>query len=399
VSTDQDGDFACPGNRSIGSPGGLPEDRVALLQFGAVRILSHYFVSRFLGLFVMVLAAAILVLATIELVLNLDELSEARGPEVASSFETLRVLGLRLTSYYLADIIPVASFVAAFLTFALSGRATEILAIEAGGIPPVRIIVPVLVTALILSLATALLHETVILDADRIWSGQTDAPEEELDFGRSAFWMRTGPMITRVGRADEASRSLYDVEIFDRAANGAVARVILADRVEVDPSGRWRIQDARIWRFDPRRVEVAPRFEEHATVELDPSSMNAHVLRGADPVHLPIRKLHRYLAAKPTDPPSVLRRMRAQLHERLASPWLVLVFAWLAIPMALRVDQRGHIAGPAVAAVVLLATFFMAQTAGESLAQQELFPVGWTPWLTIATFSLLTGFMLKTRRR
>ncbi len=76
----------------------------------------------------------------------------------------------------------------------------------------------------------------------------------------------------------------------------------------------------------------------------------------------------------------------------------MLVFAWLAIPLALRVDRRGHIAGPAVAAVVVLALYFMTQTAGETLAQQELFPVGVTPWLTMAIFSLMAGILLGLRR-
>jgi len=365
-----------------------------------VRILSHYFVGRFLGLFVMVLAAAFMVLATVELVLNLDDLTGATGDAGSSFLDTLRALGLRLTSYYLADLIPVASFVAAFAAFALSGRAMEILAVEAGGIPPFRIIVPVLGSALILSLATALLHETVILRAERIWTGAIGSPEEEIDFGRQAFWMHAGPMITSVGRADPETRTLHEVEVFERSATtGSVVRIIRTDRVEVDPDGHWRIEDASTWQFDPRDPEADPVYTTGTRVELDPAAMNANVLRGADPTHLPIQSLARYLAGEPTDPPSTLRRMRARLHERLASPWLVLVFVWLAIPLGLRVDHRGRVAGPAVAAIVALALFFVAQSAGETLAQQQLFPIGVTPWLNMAVFSVAAGIALRFRRR
>lgn len=363
-----------------------------------MRILSHYFVARFLGLFVMVLAAAFMVLATIELVLNLDDLTGAAGDDGSGVLDTLRALGLRLTSYYLADVIPVASFVAAFTAFALSGRAMEVLAVEAGGVRPGRIIAPVLWTALILSLATALLHETVILRADRIWSGTIESGPEQIDFGRKAFWMHAGPMITRVGGADPVSRTLHDVEIFERSATGAVVRIIRTDRVHVEPDGHWRIEDARTSKFDPRDAEADPVYAASTAVELDPNAMNANVLRGADPTHLPIRSLARYLAADPTDPPSTLRRMRARLHERLASPWLVLVFAWLAIPLGLRVDQRGRVAGPAVASIVVLALFFVTQSAGQTLAQQQLFPVGLTPWLTMAIFSAAAAVALRLRR-
>ena len=50
-----------------------------------MRILSHYYATRFLGLFVMVLAAALLVLATLELVLNLDDIAGWGGSESAAS--------------------------------------------------------------------------------------------------------------------------------------------------------------------------------------------------------------------------------------------------------------------------------------------------------------------------
>ncbi|MEM9175739.1 MAG: LptF/LptG family permease, partial [Myxococcota bacterium] len=176
-----------------------------------MRILTHYFATRFLGLFVMVLAAALLVLAMLELVLSLDDVSGWQGPSsdtasggLASFFAAVRHLGLRLTSYYLADVLPIASFIAAFAVFALSGRAMELVAVEAGGIRPARVVLPVLSTALILSLASALLHETLILRADRVWSrAEGDVPiETEIDFARRAFWFQKGPLITNVGYAD-----------------------------------------------------------------------------------------------------------------------------------------------------------------------------------------------------
>ena len=101
-----------------------------------VRILSHYFVARFLGLFVMVLAAALLALGAIELVLGLDELAGSDAPGPGDAGSVLRRLALRLSTYYLVDLLPMASFVAVFLALALAGRSREMLAVQAGGITP-----------------------------------------------------------------------------------------------------------------------------------------------------------------------------------------------------------------------------------------------------------------------
>jgi len=369
----------------------------------SVRILSHYFIARFLGLFTLVLAAALLVLATIELVLNLDDVSTfgSSSPDASASAalpafgHTLRYLGIRLTSYYLADLLPIASFVAVFLAFALAARAMELRAVEAGGIPPIRMILPVLATAGVLSLGAAILHETVILPAEKVWSGGSPDENDELSFGREAFWYQKGPMITNVAYADPETRELFDVEIFERSPNGAISRVIRTQRVEILDGGRWHINSADVWRFDAHDPESQPRIEKGVSLELDLEALRTDMFLGADPTQLPLPVLARYLEANPNDTSSTLRRIRARFHERLSSPWLVLVFAWLAIPFAFRVDERGRIAGPAVAAVVTIALFFVAQSIGQTLAHEAVLPVGWTPWVTMLLFSIGAAFALR----
>ncbi len=370
-----------------------------------VRILSHYFVGRFLGLFAMVLAVAFLLLATIELVLNLDDVSafdaarSAQSEALSSSAllaNTLRYLGLRLTSYYLRDILPIASFIAVFLVFAIAGRGMERVAIEAGGIRPLRIVLPVLAAALILSLGTAILHETVILRAEQIWSGESHHRKDPIDFGRDAFWVHKGATITNVAHADPETRTLHDVEIFERNAAGVVQRVVRADRVRIADDGLWQIENARVWRFDPEDDRAAPSFESTARLVLDLDSLRGDMMLGADPGLLPLRDLAGYLARSGSEPSSVSRRARARFHERLSSPWLVFVFALGAMPFALRIDGRDRIAGPAVAAVVALGLYFLAESAGRTLAQQDLVPVAATPWAVMGLACLAAG--IATRR-
>ena len=94
---------------------------------------------------------------------------------------------------------------------------------------------------------------------------------------------------------------------------------------------------------------------------------------------------------------------RPDLHpsslQRLDPGVWALLFAWLAVPFALRVDGRGHIAGPAVAAVGTISLFYAAQTAGLTLAQRELLPVGVTSWATMALFAVLPILSLRFRPR
>ena len=370
-----------------------------------VRTLSHYFVARFLGLFSTVLVAAFLMLATIELVLNLDDLStfgsSARSVEGAASLNAslnaIRYLWIRLASYYLADLLPLASFIAVFLTFAWAGRSMEIVAIQASGVRLSRIVLPVLATALILSLATAVLHETLILRAQQIWSSQTRGTEDPLDFGRKAFWYHTGSTITNITSADPATRTLRGVEIFERGGHGTVIRVVRVDRVHIQQDGVWQLENADIWTFQPDDPSAPPRLDEDVSMTFDPDALRGDVLLGADPGMLPLPELANYLETGPSESSSNLRRLESLYHARLSRPWLVFVFAWLALPFALHVDQRGLFGGPAAAAVATLGAFFLLQSAGTAISRQEILPAGLMTWLVIGL--VLAGVAIAVRRQ
>ncbi|MEM9176410.1 MAG: LptF/LptG family permease, partial [Myxococcota bacterium] len=218
------------------------------------------------------------------------------------------------------------------------------------------------------------------------------------DFARRAFWFQKGPLITNVGYADPETRTLHDVEIFERSQLGAVVRVIRTAEVAIEASGAWRIDEGTVWRFDPIDFSADPKVDRGVPLVLDHEALQADLLLAADPALLPLADVATYLERNPRATPSSRRRVERRLHERLSSPWLVLVFAWMAVPFGLRVDARGHLAAPAIAAVVTLSLFYVVQSAGQTLAQRELIPVGVTPWATIALFALGPAIALRFRR-
>ena len=365
----------------------------------SVRILSHYFIARFLGLFLTVLVASILVLAIFELVLNLDDLSgfgsAARDSPGSTPMNAVRYVWVRLASYYLADLLPLASFFAVFITFAWAGRSMELVAAQSGGIRLHRLVLPVLATALILSFATAILHETLILHARQIWASAVEGSHDQPDFGREAFWYHKGRTITNITSADPETRTLLGVEIFERGPNGTIIRVIRGERVRITDDGVWHLDNAAVWTFDPEDTTTPPALDENSSMALDLDALGGDVLLGADPGILPLRALAIYLNANPRETSSNLRRLRGLYHERLSSPWLVFVFACLALPFALRVDQRGRFGGPAAAAIAALGVFYLLQTAGTTISRQEFLPVGLTPWLVIAVALVGTSIALR----
>ena len=376
-----------------------------------MRILAQYFVARYLGLFATALIATLILLATVELVLNLDDLSSlssgsALKLQSGGSISThssnpflwiVQFLWVRVASYYLSDLLPIASFVAAFMTVAWAGRNMELVAMQAGGIRLSRIVLPVLGAALIVSLASAILHETIILRAGQTWRAEVLDGQSGFDFGRQAFWVHKGRTITNIARADVASRMLFGVEIFERGTDGTISRVIRADHIYIDEDGLWRTDSAQIWSFDAVEPADPPVYSEGVQIALDMDRLSDEALLGAEPGLLPLPALARYLDTQDGVPSSEDRRLINIFHERLSRPFMVVFFALLALPFAIRVEPGGGFARSSVGAIITVGFFFLVRSVGSTFSQQGIIPVGLAPWFAMSLFSL--GAMLALSRR
>jgi lipopolysaccharide export LptBFGC system permease protein LptF len=82
------------------------------------------------------------------------------------------------------------------------------------------------------------------------------------------------------------------------------------------------------------------------------------------------------------------------LHERATAPALVLLFAALAVPLALGIERSGGLALPALQGVLLVAAFMFARGAGAALAQTGGPLAVWLPWGTVALFLAFAGAQL-----
>ena len=164
-----------------------------------MRILTRYFLARYLYLFLAILVSSLVAISVIEMMISFDEiLGQQDGAAGIASF-----LFLRVPTHYLRDLIPVVSFVAIFFCLGLPARAHEVTAIKSGGISPRRAVIPLLLAAALLSGITLLVNESVILHASR-QSNRQQSPEGEIAFRQGSFWYQRGSTIYNVKDADQS---------------------------------------------------------------------------------------------------------------------------------------------------------------------------------------------------
>jgi lipopolysaccharide export system permease protein len=349
-----------------------------MLASATVGVLSRYLLTRFAVTFASVLAALVVVVGVVELLADFGDVVRSSGGFGGA----LVFVALRIPSKHLPLLIPIAAFTSAFLAIGTAARAYEILAMKAGGVSPLRVLVPMLGAAALISGTALLLNETLAVRAHEAERRRTGGGEAELTFRRGSFWYHKGDTIYNVRDADPATRVLRDVAIFELDPRGRLVRSIQAAQATIGADGSWALADAVLRDFDPDDPAAAPRYQRLARTEVDLPEEQALLHAGVE--GLSIRELREYRDQSPGDAESL--RAEALLHERVAAPMASLVFVLLAVPLALRVERTRSLAVPALQGVVAVFLFFMVSQYGGTLATQGVTSAA-TPWVILAGFA------------
>lgn len=353
-----------------------------------MRILSRYFLTSYLGLFVLVLIVSLMLMTVVEMLVNFDDIVEHR--EAAGG--VFQYLFVRVPALYFRDVVPVASFVAAFLSLGLAARTREITAMKTGGVPPARVALPLLVAATLLAGAALAANETVLLGATREFN-RFENPAQDLTFRRGSFWYHRGAAFYNVREADPEKREMHGVTVFSLNREGRLLETLAAEHVTVQDDDTWIFKDATLRRFDPADITASPAVEHIDERVFDTQGAGDFALLDAGEQTLSLPQILEVIDQR-TREGHEAQRYRALLHERLAEPITVLVFALLALPVGLSVESTRSMAISALAGIGLLAAFQAVWHVATIFGQSGFETAAVAPWLVLASFSGVGGILL-----
>lgn len=349
-------------------------------------VLSRYFLTRFVLTFAAMLAVLVLAVGVIELLGDFDDVvGSSEGFAGALLF-----VALRIPSQWLPLLVPVAAFAAAFVALGTAARSLEFVAIKAGGVSPLRILVPVVLAGVVVSGLGLAANETLGIRAHEAWRRHVRG-EDQVEFRRGSFWYHKGRYVYNVGDADPQARQLRQVAIFELDASGQLVRSIQAVRARIDDHGRWQLDDAVIRQFVPGAPGAPVAFERLPHTELVLTEELA--LFDAGVQGLSIADLREYREDRPPDDPEAIRA-QALLHDRLTEPLSAFVLVLLAIPLGLQVERTRSLAVPALQGVGALFVFWTVREYGMTLASQGIVAPAATPWLILAVFAAASAWLL-----
>jgi lipopolysaccharide export system permease protein len=292
---------------------------------------------------------------------------------------------MRTASFYLPYLIPFATFIGVFLSLGIAARSREILAMKAGGISPLRAVVPIFLLSVAISVAALILHETVTVPASSSLDERLDVRSGEIYLRSGTIWYHTGRFVYNLRNPDPKEETARDIQVFERNAAGRLIRLIRAKWGHREAPGVWRFRDATVRSFDPEVPEAPPIVERSPDITLELAEERGPGLLRAKLATLPVWTLARHVAfvrLRGDEAPAA----EALLSTRLSGPLLVILFALLAVPLSLRVEHTQSVALPAVQAALILFLFLMAHEYVPRFAGLGSLSAALAPWFVLTLF-------------
>jgi LPS export ABC transporter permease LptG/LPS export ABC transporter permease LptF len=360
------------------------------------RILDAYVIREFLNMFILVLAAFVMLM----LVFTFFELVG----DILRNHISLATVGdylFNLTPSMLYAITPLAVLIAVLVTFGVLNRNSEIIAMKATGISLYRLVVPIVSIAAILAVGLFLFDEFYLPQANRrqeaLRSTIKGRPPQTF-LHPEQVWIFGKPHTGEQGRIfyyqffDPDHNEFANLSIFEfNPATFALSRRIFATRVFWDtPTNSWRFENG--WERDIEGNNS--RYSEFksttfAEIHEDPGYFKKENLQSQEMSFGQLDHYIRDLRQSGFD----TMRLRVALWHKLAYPLIAVVMAVLAIPFALSMGRRGSLTGIAVAITVALAYWVVDGLFG-AMGNVNYLPAALAAWSPDILFGLTGGYLL-----
>lgn len=327
-------------------------------------IIDRYLLGEVIKVFLAIVLTLLLVVLSVLLLRTLEEVNVG-----ALSFALVsRFLGLQLLRDS-ASILPPAFFLAALVTLSRLSRDSELIALHASGIGPLRLYRALLLLALPVALLTAvlslLLQPWAASGIQQIRMEQKEQATQIAGLQPGRFYVENaGQVVVYIGAIDR-QRALGDVFILDRRSGttNLVASKGGGHRLD-EESGDHLVTLTRGHRFEGNAGEGAfliSEFEEYRLrIRSDGSAPRISHKRAT----VPTSALHI----------SEDRRDRTEFEHRLGAPLALFTLALLAVPLV-HSSPRQSTSGRVLLALLAYFCFFNLQRLAEHWLESGVTPV------------------------
>ena len=203
-----------------------------------MKITDRYTIKSFLLAFILVTCILLFLFNFIELMVQLKDIGTGRY----HSSDAFRYVMLTTPQRWF-DLLPVATLLGSIIGLGLLADRNELLAMQAAGLTPRRICLPILVIGLILMVFAGVAAEYIIPPLEQ--QARTQKLLALSDSGmmmiKNEFWIRQGNNFIRVGRPSTLD-TMTDVDIYKCDQQGQLKAYLHSPKADIVDKQIWLLQ-------------------------------------------------------------------------------------------------------------------------------------------------------------
>lgn len=361
-------------------------------------LMDRYVLQEVLGPFLFGVAAFTGIMTATSVLFSLITLMVRFGIPITT---VLQVLALRLPemAFY---TFPMSMLLAALLSFGRLSGDSEIIALRASGISLYRIMSPVVITALLVSVLTVALNEFVVPQAD--WAAKNLLYEAQhqrkLPTARDNIFyeeMEEGRM-KRFFYARHFDGEVMQGVLVQEFENGELARIVRSDTARY-VGGSWLFQKGVLYQVaENGEYRYVVRFQKHVLPLKE--SLFTLSKEHRQPMEMNIGELSSHIAQlqEAGHKGSDIRELEVQLHQKLSVPFASLVFALVGAPLGLRPNRSSSSIGLGLS-ILIIFVYYIAMFVCMAMGQTGYLPSVVSAWLpNLLTAAIGCGLIYRSAK-
>ncbi len=368
---------------------------IRLDDFKRLTILDRYLVTEFSGPFVLGLAAFTLIFVATQ-ILAIGKLVTEQHASLAAAIEYF----LWDMPQFLLLVVPMAMLFGTLLTMQRLSGESEITAMMAGGISLQRIIIPLAVVGVVVSLVALLVQEGLVPLANDRAAYIREEVIEHLSPAASNLTVVTplpggGKQVTIAGALDPQTQSLLNVTVLRYDNKARLGEMIVSGQARYEAS-TWTFHDAMTYRFGPAGDMTESMNSPTLVVDVGekPNQVAKRNFSSQDPENLSRAEIASALATNALSD-AQRRSFSATYEAKLARPFSSLVFVLFAAPLGLRRVRGGGTPLGFGLAVVIVFVYYVIATLFLAIGSSALWLAGIAAWAPIVIFGAIGIWLLR----
>lgn len=358
------------------------------------RTLDRYISKELAGPFLFGVMAFSLIMVAGGLLFKLADLIIERGVSLA-------VAG-RLFVYELPGVVvltlPMSCLLGALLGFGAMSTNSEVVALKASGISFWRMNWPVIFWAVIISILSLILNETLVplgqRAAENVMTFEV-AKQKPVLIKQEVFLQAPGGRVVYVGKLDPSSGSMSNV-IVQELASGKLTRITVAPNGQW-VSGIWYLTDGDVYEMkEPDGVAHLFHFaKQELPISLTPRQIANTSVKPDD---LSVSDLYRYIAAMKMQGKDI-SALWVKFHFKLAVPWACVILSLIGTSLGVSHQRHGNRSVGFGQSILIVFLYYVLMSVGKSLGQANALPPVVAGWLPNIIFLVAAVFLIRRADR